>query len=55
MAHASQSTLTGLESVSGLSQHALLMGVATKVLADNPTALLNWAAPMIPDAANGVS
>ena len=31
----------GLESVSGLSQHALLVDVATKVLADNLAALLN--------------
>jgi len=30
-----------LESVSGLSQHALLVDVATKVLADNLAALLN--------------
>ena len=36
----------GLESVSGLSQHALLVDVATKVLADNLTALLNRAVPM---------
>jgi hypothetical protein len=33
----------GLESVSGLSQHALLVDVATKVLADNLAALLNQA------------
>jgi hypothetical protein len=31
----------GLESVSGLSQHALLLNVATKMLADNLAALLN--------------
>jgi hypothetical protein len=31
----------GLESVSGLSQHALLVDVATKVLADNMVSLLN--------------
>lgn len=31
----------GLESVSGLSQHALLVDVATKVLADNMASLLN--------------
>jgi hypothetical protein len=31
----------GLERVSGLSQHALLVDVATKVLADNLAALLN--------------
>jgi hypothetical protein len=31
----------GLESVSGLSQHALLVDVATKVLADNLASLLN--------------
>lgn len=37
----------GLESVSGLSQHALLVDVATKVLADNLTALLNRAVPMV--------
>lgn len=36
----------GLESVSGLSQHALLVDVATKVLADNLAALLNRALPM---------
>jgi hypothetical protein len=36
----------GLESVSGLSQHALLVDVATKVLADNLAALLNRAVPM---------
>ena len=33
----------GLESVSGLSQHALLVDVATKVLADNLVTLLNQA------------
>jgi hypothetical protein len=37
----------GLESVSGLSQHALLVDVATKVLADNLAALLNLAVPMV--------
>lgn len=37
----------GLESVSGLSQHALLVDVATKVLADNLAALLNRAVPMV--------
>ena len=36
----------GLESVSGLSQHALLVDVATKVLADNLAAMLNRAVPM---------
>lgn len=36
----------GLESVSGLSQHALLVDVATKVLADNLAALLNRAVSM---------
>lgn len=36
----------GLESVSGLNQHALLVDVATKVLADNLAALLNRAVPM---------
>lgn len=36
----------GLESVSGLSQHALLVDVATKVLADNLASLLNRAVPM---------
>ncbi len=36
----------GLESVSGLSQHALLVDVATKVLADNLAALLSRAVPM---------
>jgi Transposase DDE domain len=45
----------GLESVSGLSQHALLVDVATKVLADNLTALLNRAVPMAPDSPEGVS
>jgi len=39
----------GLESVSGLSQHALLVDVATKVLADNLTTLLNQAVAL-PDA-----
>ena len=37
----------GLQSVSGLSQHALLVDVATKVLADNLTALLNGAAAVV--------
>ena len=37
----------GLESVSGLSQHALLVDMATKVLADNLAALLNLAVPMV--------
>lgn len=45
----------GLESVSGLSQHALLVDVATKVLADNLTALLNRAVPMAPGTSDGVS
>lgn len=36
----------GLESVSGLSQHALLVDVAAKVLADNLAALLNRAVPL---------
>ena len=39
----------GLESVSGLSQHALLVDVATKVLADNLVTLLNQAV-LLPDA-----
>ena len=39
----------GLESVSGLSQHALLVDVATKVLADNLVTLLNQAVAL-PDA-----
>lgn len=34
----------GLESVSGLSQHALMVDVACKVLADNLASLLAWAA-----------
>ena len=38
----------GLESVSGLSQHALPVDVAIKVLADNLAALLNRAVPMAP-------
>lgn len=42
----------GLESVSGLSQHALLVDVATKVLADNLTALLARAVSM-PEPAPG--
>lgn len=45
----------GLESVSGLSQHALLVDVATKVLADNLAALLNRAVPMAAGEAAGVS
>ena len=45
----------GLESVSGLSQHALLVDVATKVLADNLAALLNRAVPMAQDSPEGVS
>lgn len=40
----------GLESVSGLSQHALLVDVAAKVLADNLAALLNRAVPMAAEA-----
>ena len=46
----------GLESVSGLSQHALLVDVAMKVLADNLAALLNRVVPVgeTPDEA-GVS
>lgn len=36
----------GLESVSGLSQHALLVDVAAKVLADNLAAVLNRTVPM---------
>jgi hypothetical protein len=44
----------GLESVSGLSQHAVLVDVATKVLADNLTALLNRAVPMASGASEGV-
>jgi hypothetical protein len=38
-----------------LSQHALLVDVATKVLADNLTALLNRAVPMAPHTADGLS
>ena len=45
----------GLESVSGLSQHALLVDVATKVLADNLAAVLNRAVPMVSDSPEGVS
>ena len=45
----------GLESVSWLSQHALLVDVATKVLADNLAALLNLAVPMAQDSPQGVS
>ena len=45
----------GLESVSGLSQHALLVDVATKVLADNLAALLNRAVPTPSDSPEGVS
>lgn len=44
----------GLESVSGLSQHALLVDVATKVLADNLAALLNRAVPMAAGESEGV-
>jgi hypothetical protein len=44
----------GLESVSGLSQHALLVDVATKVLADNLAALLNRAVPMAVGESEGV-
>jgi hypothetical protein len=44
----------GLESVSGLSQHALLVDVATKVLADNLAALLNRAVPMASGEPEGV-
>jgi hypothetical protein len=44
----------GLESVSGLSQHALLVDVATKVLADNLAALLNRAVPMAVGQSEGV-
>lgn len=44
----------GLESVSGLSQHALLVDVATKALADNLAALLNRAVPMASGASEGV-
>lgn len=40
----------GLESVSGLSQHALPVDVATKVLAENLAALLNRAVPMAQDS-----
>lgn len=43
----------GLESVSGLSQHALLVDVAVKVLADNLTALLARAVPMPAPAPGG--
>lgn len=45
----------GLESVSGLSQHALLVDVATKVLADNLAALLNRAVPMVSGASDDVT
>lgn len=45
----------GLESVSGLSQHALLVNVATKVLADNLAALLHREVPLPPETAEGVS
>jgi hypothetical protein len=44
----------GLESVSGLGQHALLVDVATKVLADNLAALLNRAVPMASGEPEGV-
>ncbi|HMS06023.1 MAG TPA: transposase, partial [Burkholderiaceae bacterium] len=44
----------GLESVSGLSQRALLVDVAAKVLADNLAALLNRAVPMVQDSSAGV-
>ena len=44
----------GLESVSGLSQHALLVDVATKVLADNLAAQLNRAVPMAAGESEGV-
>ncbi len=44
----------GLESVSGLSQHALLVDVAAKVLADNLAALLNRAVPMAEASSDGV-
>lgn len=44
----------GLESVSGLSQHALPVDVAIKVLADNLAALLNRAVPMAPGEPEGV-
>lgn len=43
----------GLESVSGLSQHALLVDVAAKVLADNLAALLNRAVPLPQAAPDG--
>jgi len=43
----------GLESVSGLSQQALLVDVAAKVLADNLAALLNRAVPMAAGACEG--
>ena len=45
----------GLESVSGLSPHALLVDVAAKVLGDNLTALLNREVPMAPDSPDRVS
>ena len=45
----------GLESVSGLGLHALLVDVATKVLADNLAALLNRAVPTPSDSPEGVS
>ncbi len=44
----------GLECVSGLSQHALLVDVAAKVLADNLAALLNRAVPMVQASPAGV-
>lgn len=44
-----------MECVSGLSQHALLVNVVTKVLADNLTALFNRAVPMTPGTFGGVS
>ena len=44
----------GLESVSGMSQHALLVDVATKVLADNLAALLNRGVPMGSGASDDV-
>ena len=43
----------GLENVNGLSQHALLVHVATKVLADHLAALLNRAVPMASGACDG--
>ncbi len=45
----------GLESVAGLSQHAFLVDVAVKALADNLAALLNRAVPMASGEPEGVT